>query len=187
MILPRIFYARQTIEVAHDLLGKILIHGECSGLIVETEAYLGQDDFAAHSAAGLTERTRVIFGPPGHAYVYRNYGIHNCFNIVAEPDGQPGCVLIRAVAPLTGLEIMRTRRGASTPDHRLASGPGNLTRALNITLQLYGHNLTNQPLVVTTNQVPTTHETEVRPRVGITKSADLPFRFILRNHPSVSR
>lgn len=187
MILPRIFYARPTIEVAPDLLGKVLTHGECSGLIVETEAYLGHDDLAAHSAAGLTERTRVIFGPTGHAYIYLNYGIHDCFNIVAEPDGQPGCVLIRAVAPLTGLEIMRTRRPPGSPDYRLAAGPGNLTRALNITRQFYGHDLTQPPFTVTTSPTPESHEIEVTSRIGITKSAELPLRFILRNHPSVSR
>ena len=187
MILPRIFYARPTIEVAPDLLGKVLTHGECSGLIVETEAYLGHDDLAAHSAAGLTERTRVIFGPTGPAYIYLNYGIHDCFNIVAEPDGQPGCVLIRAVAPLTGLEIMRTRRPPGSPDYRLAAGPGNLTRALNITRQFYGHDLTQPPFTVTTSPTPESHEIEVTSRIGITKSAELPLRFILRNHPSVSR
>lgn len=186
MILPRAFYSRPTIEVARDLLGKVLTHGPCSGLIIETEAYLGKDDLAAHCAAGLTERARVIFGPPGHAYVYLSWGIHDCFNIVAEPDGQPGCVLIRAVAPLTGLEIMRTRRSANTPDHRLASGPGNLTRALNITRRLYGHDLTQHPLTITSNPTPFTPDIHVTPRIGITKSADLPLRFSLRNHPSVS-
>ncbi len=187
MILSRHFYARPTVEVARDLRGKILTHGECSGLIIETEAYLGHHDLAAHSAAGLTERTRVIFGPPGHAYVYLSYGIHECFNIVAEPEGQPGCVLIRALAPLTGLDLMRTRRPASTPDPRLAAGPGNLTRALNITRQLYGHDLTRQPLSVHTNPAPLTREIEITPRIGITKSADLLLRFMLRKHPSASR
>lgn len=187
MILPRSFYSRPTSEVARDLLGKVLTNGPCSGLIVETEAYLGKDDLAAHSAAGLTERTRVIFGQPGHAYVYLSYGIHDCFNIVAEPDSQPGCVLIRALSPLAGLDDMRTRRPANTPDHRLASGPGNLTRALNITRQFYGHDLTQQPLTVSSNPTPLIHEIEVTPRIGITKSASLPLRFSLRNHPSVSR
>lgn len=187
MILPRAFYARPTIEVARDLLGKVLTHGPCSGLIVETEAYLGDTDLAAHSAAGRTERTRVIFGQPGHAYVYLSYGIHDCFNITAEPDGQPGCVLIRALAPLTGLNDMRTRRALNTPDHRLASGPGNLTRALHITRHLYGHDLTQQPLTVSTTPTPLTPDIEVTTRIGITKSTDLPLRFTLRNHPSVSR
>jgi DNA-3-methyladenine glycosylase len=107
MILPRSFYARDTIEVARGLLGKVLVHGETSGKIVETEAYLGGDDLAAHSARGITNRTRVIFGPPGHAYVYFIYGMYECLNLVAEPDGQPGCVLIRALEPVAGIETMR--------------------------------------------------------------------------------
>src|ERR1700676_592094 len=90
-ILPRSFYQRGTVDVARDLLGKVLVHGPAAGIIVETEAYLGGDDLASHSAAGITERTRVIFGPPRHAYVYLSYGIHECMNIVAEPAGIPGC------------------------------------------------------------------------------------------------
>ena len=110
MILPRRFYDRPTVEVARDLLGKTLRHGQTAGIIVETEAYLGADDLAAHSARGITDRTRVIFGPPGHAYVYFIYGMYECLNIVAEREGKPGCVLIRAVEPLDGVEIMQKRR-----------------------------------------------------------------------------
>src|ERR1700712_1501036 len=124
MILPRDFYARDTIEVSRDLLGKRLVHGETSGTIVETEAYLGGDDLASHSAAGITERTRVIFGPPGHAYVYLSYGMHECLNIVAGPAGKPGCVLIRALEPIEGVELMRMRRPGARTDWDLASGPG---------------------------------------------------------------
>src|SRR3954467_6126716 len=104
-ILPRKFYARSTVEVARDLLGKELVHGETAGIIVETEAYLGGEDLAAHSARGLTDRTRVIFGPPGHAYVYLIYGVYQCLNLVAEPEGHPGCVLIRALEPSEGIEL----------------------------------------------------------------------------------
>ena len=98
--LPRSFYARPAVEVAQDLLGKVIRHGPASARIVETEAYLGVDDAAAHSARGLTPRTKVIFGPPGHAYVYLIYGMHYCLNIVAEPEGVAGCVLVRAVEPI---------------------------------------------------------------------------------------
>src|SRR3982751_5217187 len=96
-ILPRKFYARSTVDVAKGLLGKELIHGEIAGIIVETEAYPGGDDLASHSARGLTDRTRVIFGPPGHAYVYLIYGVYMCLNLITEPEGHPGCVLIRAL------------------------------------------------------------------------------------------
>ena len=109
-ILPRSFYARHTVEVARGLLGKILVHGRTAGIIAETEAYLGGDDLAAHSARGVTNRTRVIFGPPGHAYVYFIYGMHECLNIVAEPSGKPGGVLIRAAQPLAGIDLMHKRR-----------------------------------------------------------------------------
>src|SRR5262249_49152881 len=106
-VLGRSFYERPTVTVARDLLGKILIHGPVAGIIVETEAYLGGNDLAAHSARGITDRTRVIFGPPGHAYVYFIYGMHECLNLVCEPEGRPGCVLIRALEPVAGIEEMQ--------------------------------------------------------------------------------
>lgn len=106
-ILGRPFYERPTIQVARDLLGKVLVHGATAGMIVETEAYLGGDDLAAHSSRGITNRTRVIFGPGGHAYVYFIYGMYECLNLVAEPEGTPGCVLIRALEPVAGIECMK--------------------------------------------------------------------------------
>ncbi|MBZ5586906.1 MAG: DNA-3-methyladenine glycosylase [Acidobacteriia bacterium] len=109
-ILKRDFYDRPTVEVGRALLGKVLAHGPTAGVIVETEAYLGGEDLAAHSARGVTERTRVIFGPPGHAYVYFIYGMYECLNLVAEAEGKPGCVLIRALEPVAGVEVMRRRR-----------------------------------------------------------------------------
>ena len=142
MILPRSFYARDTVEVARGLLGKILVHGETSGKIVETEAYLGGDDLAAHSARGITDRTRVIFGPPGHAYVYFIYGMYECLNLVAEPDGKPGCVLIRALEPVAGIETMQRRRPAAASLRDLTSGPGRLTLALGITRAQNGVDVT---------------------------------------------
>src|SRR5205814_890853 len=132
-VLPRDFYDRPTVEVARDLLGKILVHGRAAGAIVETEAYLGSDDLAAHSARGVTPRTRVIFGPPGHAYVYFIYGMYECLNLVAEPEGRAGCVLIRALEPLAGVELMKRRRASARKIEQIANGPGKLTLAMSIT------------------------------------------------------
>jgi DNA-3-methyladenine glycosylase len=170
--LPRSFYARPTVEVARDLLGKVLVHGKTSGRIIEVEAYLGADDLAAHSARGLTGRTRVIFGPPGHAYVYLIYGMYECLNVVAEPDGVPGCVLIRALEPLTGIDLMRQRRGRDD----LASGPGKLTVAMGITRAHNGKDLVRGPLRIVDGP---TGEIRVTPRIGITKCVDWPLRFVL--------
>src|SRR5437867_11842900 len=147
-ILPRSFYARHTVEVARGLLGKILVHGRTAGMIVETEAYLGGDDLAAHSARGVTDRTRVIFGPPGHAYVYFVYGMYECLNLVAEPEGKPGCVLIRAAEPLTGIDLMKKRRPKAHSMAKLASGPGRLTLAFGITRAQNGADVTRGMLVV---------------------------------------
>jgi DNA-3-methyladenine glycosylase len=191
-ILPRSFYTRQTVDVARALLGKLLVHrdtsggvtsgGVTSGIIVETEAYLGEEDMAAHSAAGLTARTRVIFGQPGHAYVYLNYGIHECLNLVAEPEGKAGCVLIRALEPVDGIELMRERRRGARD---LASGPGKLTQAMGIGRSLNGADVTRGPLTVCDHQPPPAIGSS--PRVGITKSVDLPLRFFVVGNPFVSR
>jgi DNA-3-methyladenine glycosylase len=178
-ILPRSFYARATVEVARGLLGKVLVHGVTAGIIVETEAYLGGDDLAAHSARGLTARTRVIFGPPGHAYVYLIYGMYECLNLVAEPDGRPGCVLIRALEPVSGVELMQARRGAIRKVAQLANGPGKLTLALGITRAHNGADVTRGSLVVREAAGTGEREIEVTPRIGITRSAELPLRFVL--------
>jgi DNA-3-methyladenine glycosylase len=187
MTLPREFYERGTVEVARDLLGKHLVHGEVSGIIVETEAYLGGDDLAAHSAAGITERTRVIFGAPGHAYVYLSYGMHECLNIVAEPEGTPGCVLIRALEPVSGLDLMRRRRPAAKTDRDLTSGPGKLTRALGITRQHYGADLTHGALRVELPNELRAVTIRTTARIGITRCADLPLRFFLEGNLWVSK
>ena len=185
--LPRSFYMRPTIEVARDLLGKVLVHGRTAGLIVETEAYLGGGhDLAAHSARGITNRTRIIFGPPGHAYVYFIYGMYECLNLVAEPDTQPGCVLIRALEPVAGLDLMRERRPAARRPEDLASGPGKLTLALGITRAQNGADVTRGALTVREPAEPRPIEIAVTPRVGITKSADWPLRFLIRGNRFVS-
>lgn len=186
-VLRRGFYRRGAVEVARDLLGKVLVHGETSGLIVETEAYLGGDDLAAHAAAGITDRTRVIFGPPGHAYVYLSYGMHECLNVVAERAGEPGSALIRALEPLEGLDIMRARRPRARTDRDLTSGPGKLTRALAITRAQNGADLTRGRLTVHESAIARAFEIAVTARIGITKCVDWPLRFIVKGNRFVSR
>jgi DNA-3-methyladenine glycosylase len=175
------------VNVARDLLGKILVHGLAAGRIVETEAYLGRGDLAAHSARGITPRTRVIFGPPGHAYVYLIYGMYECLNIVAEADGTAGCVLIRALEPLDGIEKMRARRPAARSVHDLANGPGKLTLAMAITRRHNGADLTRGPLTVHAPARRERFEIAVSPRVGITQSPELPLRFHIAGNRFVSR
>lgn len=160
-VLPRDFYARPTIEVARTLLGQRLdFHGR-GGRILEVEAYLPSADQAAHAWRGPTPRTRVLFGPPGHAYVFLAYGLHCCLNVVAEPPGIPGCVLIRSV-------------------EGCGSGPGKLTRALGITLELNGCDLVRGPLRICAAPVPPSGAVLVTPRIGIRRSALLPLRFLLQ-------
>ncbi len=186
-ILPRRFYERNTVEVARDLLGKVLVHKECAGVIVETEAYLGGDDLAAHSARGLTPRTRVIFGPPGHAYVYFIYGMYECLNLVAEPDGKPGCVLIRALEPVAGIESMRKRRPTARRLEDLASGPGKLTLAMGISRVHNGADVTRGSLVVREPAQRSQPQVAVTPRVGIRHCSDWPLRFLIEGNRFVSR
>src|SRR5579885_2707936 len=186
-ILKREFYERPTVTVARELLGKVLVHGPAAGIIVETEAYLGGDDLAAHSARGITDRTRVIFGPPGHAYVYFIYGMYECLNLVAEPAGTPGCVLIRALEPIAGIDLMRTRRPAARKLEDLASGPGKLTLALGITRAQNGADVTRGPLVVRAPAEPRKFDIATSPRIGITQCADWPLRFYILANPFVSR
>lgn len=156
MTLRRAFYSRPTLEVARDLIGKVLVHqtraGLASGVIVEVEAYIGESDPACHAAPGPTPRNAPLYGTPGIAYVYLNYGIHNLVNVVTEPEGSPAAVLIRALEPLEGIGLMRRRRGTgrrpSDPlaEHDLCRGPGNLTKALAITLRHNGADLTRGAL-----------------------------------------
>lgn len=186
-VLPREFYNRDAVTVARELLGKILVHGRTAGMIVETEAYLGGDDLAAHSARGITNRTRVIFGPPGHAYVYFIYGMHECLNLVAEPEGSPGCVLIRAAEPVAGIPIMKRRRAKARTVEKLASGPGNLTQAFGITRAQNGVDVTHGPLVVRRWDKEPKFEIQVTPRIGIRHCADWPLRFVVAGNRAVSK
>jgi DNA-3-methyladenine glycosylase len=185
-ILQRPFYERLTAEVARALLGKVLVHGAAAGIIVETEAYPGRDDLASHSARGITGRTRVIFGAPGHAYVYLIYGMYTCLNLVAEPDGAPGCVLIRALEPVAGIELMQRRRLAAGKIEEIARGPGRLTMAMAITLDHYGADVTRGSLVVREAATPRPLEIQATPRIGIRVCAERPLRFILRGNRFVS-
>ena len=172
-------------------MGKILVHhvgrGALAGRIVETEAYLGREDRAAHAWRGLTPRTRVLFGPPGHAYVYLIYGVYECLNIVAEPEGTPGCVLIRALEPVAGIERMQGRRPAARRAEDLANGPGKLTRALAITRRHNGADLVRGPLRVGEAAGAQPFEIGVSPRIGITHCADWPLRFFITGNRFVSR
>ncbi len=175
--------------MAPDLLGATLCHrtsdGLLAGRIVEVEAYLGQGDPAAHSAAGRTSRTAVIFGPPGHAYVYRIYGIHHCLNVVTEPDGQPGCVLIRALEPLCGVQAMQTRRNARRR-RDIANGPGKLTRALDVGAASGGANLLGSRLTIRLPLVPSPTKIRTSPRIGISKATELPLRYFVAGSEYVS-
>jgi DNA-3-methyladenine glycosylase len=186
-ILGQSFYERPTIEVARGLLGKILVHEETAGRIVEVEAYLGPKDRAAHASRGLTARTRVLFGPPGRAYVYFIYGMYECLNLVAEPEGAPGCVLVRALEPLAGIEVMRRRRPQARSVEELASGPGKLTIALGITRRHNGADVTRGPLTV--RRPPSEPELEIvaTPRIGIRHAKDWPLRFLIAGNRFVSR
>jgi DNA-3-methyladenine glycosylase len=186
--LPREFYNRPAIEVARALLGTILVHGTTSGRIVETEAYLGPQDRAAHSWRGMTPRTRVLFGEPGHAYVYLIYGMYECLNVVAEPEGSPGCVLIRAIEPLDGIALMRRRRrpGARGIED-LANGPGKLTLALGIGRRHNGADFTRGPLIIHPSASAEKIDVGVSPRIGIRHCADWPLRFFIADSRFVSR
>jgi DNA-3-methyladenine glycosylase len=178
------FFDRSVHEVARDLIGCTLLYEGCGGTIVETESYEA-DDPACHAYAGLTERTGVLFGPPGYAYVYLSYGIHSLLNAVAEPEGEAAAVLIRALEPTHGIERMRERRGVSS-NLELCSGPGKLTEALGVDLGDNEGDLTRHPFQLTppTGERP---EVVVGPRIGITKAVERPWRFCAADSRYVSR
>jgi DNA-3-methyladenine glycosylase len=184
--LDRAFYARSVHDVAHDLVGCVVRHGATAGRIVETESY-HMEEPACHAFAGVTSRTHTLFGPPGHAYVYFSYGIHSLLNAVAEDEGVGAAVLIRALEPVDGVELMRSRRGLRRDDE-LCNGPGKLTQALGIGLSLNGTSLVDGPLEVLRRE-PGEREPRIvmGERIGITKAADLPWRFCDATSRHVSR
>jgi DNA-3-methyladenine glycosylase len=170
------FYARSVHAVARDLVGCVVRHGETSGRIVEVESY-HQDEPACHAFAGLTPRTEVLFGAPGVAYVYRSYGIHALLNAVSEAEGTGAAVLIRALEPLDGIGLMHERRGVAS-ERLLCSGPGKLTQALGIWLDFNGTPLTGGGPIDVLPRAGHMPEIVTGVRVGITKAADLPWRFV---------
>jgi DNA-3-methyladenine glycosylase len=170
-------------DVARDLVGCVVRHGETAGRIVEVESY-HQEEPACHAYAGLTERTRVLFGPPGNAYVYRSYGIHALLNAVAEEDGVGAAALIRALEPVEGVDLMRERRGLDRVEE-LCSGPGKLTQALGIWLDLNGTSLVDGPIEILPPVDPP--ELVTGTRIGITKAVELPWRFCDAGSRCVSR
>ena len=180
------FYDRPVLEVARDLVGCVVRHGRTAGVIVETEAYHHSEP-ACHAYVGLTPRTATLYGPPGVAYVYRSYGIHALLNAVCEPEGEGAAVLIRALEPLDGIAEMRARRGPHLRVEELCSGPGKLTQALGIGLDLNGTSLADGPVRFGPPAARPAVELAVGPRVGITKAVDLPWRFCAAGSRHVSR
>jgi DNA-3-methyladenine glycosylase len=180
------FYARPVLEVARDLVGCVLSKGESSGVIVETEAYHDSEP-AAHSFGGMTPRTQTLFGPPGIAYVYRSYGIHACMNTVCEPEGVGAAVLIRALEPVSGIELMRARRRVEALE-RLCSGPGKLTQALAIGLEDNGVDLVTGGIRISARPAAWRDPAiSVDRRIGITKAVELPWRFTAAGSRFLSR
>ena len=171
--------------VARELIGCRLFFAGCGGVIVETESY-ERDDPACHAYVGLTDRTAVLFGPPGRSYVYLSYGIHSLLNFVAEPEGEAAAVLIRALEPTLGIEEMRARRG-DRPDHDLCSGPGKLTEALSIGLEHNDKDLMRDPFLLEPPADGWEGEVVTGPRIGITKAVDRPWRFCAAGNTNVSR
>ena len=184
--LDRAFYDRPVLDVARDLVGCTVRHGETAGVVVETEAYHHSEP-ASHAYVGITPRSGTLYGPPGVAYVYRSYGIHAMLNAVCERAGEGAAVLIRALEPLDGVDEMRARRGLHGLEE-LCSGPGKLTQALGIGLDLNATSLLDGPIRFgpPVGERPAV-EVVVGPRIGITKAVDLPWRFCARGSRYVSR
>ena len=176
--------------LARDLLGRVLFYktpeGLLAGRIVETEAYTGEADPASHAYRGRTARNAVMFGPAGHAYVYFTYGMHYCLNVTAEAPGTAGAVLLRALEPLAGVEMMRAR-GDHGPESRLLSGPGKIGRAFSLSLADNGRDFTRGRLGLAAGTPVPTREVAISRRIGISHAVDLPYRFAVDSSPSVSK
>jgi DNA-3-methyladenine glycosylase len=180
------YYERPVVEVARDLIGCVVRHEECAGVIVEAEAYHDSEP-ACHAFVGLTPRTATLFGPPGRAYVYRSYGIHVMLNAVCEREGVGAAVLIRALEPLAGIELMQRRRGVERLE-ALCSGPGKLTQALGIELLENGTDLARGAIRISSRPAAWRHvEIAADQRIGITKAVELPWRFTAAGSRFVSR
>jgi DNA-3-methyladenine glycosylase len=179
------FFDRDVHDVARELIGCTLLYEGVGGIVVETEAY-EREDPASHSFVGLTERTKVMFGPPGRAYVYLSYGIHSLLNFVCEPEGEAAAVLIRALEPTTEVDLMRGRRPKARSDLDLCSGPGKLTEAIGVTLAQNGSRLDQEPfLLLPPEDDPP--EVVTSPRIGITKAVEKPWRYSAAGSKYVSR
>jgi DNA-3-methyladenine glycosylase len=183
--MDRAFYDRPVLDVARDMVGCVLRHGDTAGIIVETEAY-HMSEAACHAYVGLTARTSVLFDEPGTAYVYRSYGIHALLNAVCEPVDVGAAVLVRAIEPTEGLEVMRARRGP-VADRELANGPGKLTQALGIGLELNASSLLGDGPILVEPAPVALDVVRSAPRIGITKAVDLDWRFSARASSFVSR
>lgn len=188
--LDRRFYRRSTPRVARDLLGKILVRvydgNILAGKIVETEAYCGESDPASHAAAGRTERTEIMFGPPGYAYIYLIYGKYYCLNAVTETEGKAGAVLIRALEPLQGIKIMQRFRPSGNLKE-LTSGPGKLCQALAIDHQLNGADLLGNTLFLLSAPPIPEKMVAATPRIGVSAARNVPWRFIVNGNPFVTQ
>ncbi|HUR91106.1 MAG TPA: DNA-3-methyladenine glycosylase [Gemmatimonadaceae bacterium] len=190
-ILPATFYDRDTEQVSRDLLGCVLecgsSSGKTAGVIVETEAYIGEHDPACHAAAGRTKRTDPLYGRPGIAYVYFIYGMYWCVNAVTRAEGLPSAVLIRAVEPVAGIELMRARRPRVKSERDLTNGPGKLCIALGIGPEHNGASLQRGALVIRAGDRVPDRDVVIAPRIGIKKAADWPLRWYVRDNEFVSR
>ena len=189
--LPRSFYNRDTEIVAREMLGTVLEcdtpDGVASGIIVETEAYLGEHDLACHAVAGRTARTESLYGRPGISYVYFIYGMYWCFNAVTREEGLPSAVLVRALEPLDGTSLMHRRRSRVKNSVDLTNGPGKLCTALGITGSMSGKSLQRKPIVIREGEPVADNAIQTTTRIGITRSADWPLRWLVRGNGFVSR